>query len=197
MSWDPNAKSMRKCPEISYEIQLKTFASIIALLTLVTVLVSTIFVARQDSLQRYSITGTPDKVVGGAGEANGRMEGMFFLDSNDNIMGFEFRTYLSNVTAIHLRGPVPLGSRTGPLAAVLCGGPGAGPACNTVDWREIPRTHVPKVYDGVAVVPGDVRTLIQKIRPNPTLFYVEVLTVTVPTSPGAVRSELGGILGTP
>ena len=182
MDQDKKATKSCCCSEKRYETGLKSFSAIVILLTLAVVILSTVFVAQQDALQRYSIEAT-----GGQGAL---MDGMLVLDSNDNQMRFEFRTYnMSSVPSIHLKGPLPIGSQTGAIAAVLCGGPGPLPSCDVTVPGVIPSTTVKNVWDGINTTGGDVRTLIREIRKNPRLYYIEV--------PGVVRAPLGGTLGTP
>lgn len=184
------------CASWSWHRTLVLFAVLMAILTLIVVIFSVVFSAAQNSTQRFCIEPAPERVDPGPGEAGaGPTRMQFTLDSNGNQITFRFRYSagtLSNVQAIHVRGPIPIGSNTGNIKFPLCGVPSTT-VCDTITTPgEVKGTLV-------QIEPGgtDPRPEILNIRADPDLYYIEVLTSANPATPGALRAPLTSICGTP
>lgn len=156
------------------------------LVVLVVVIMGSVFVSQQDEYFRICPDATAAQVVGGPGEAGAVVEGMITLDTNTDNIPFEFRTQ-SNVTAIVLRGPYVLGTRIGPIILAVCGVSPASP-CDT--------TSVPGQIKGkVLPVAESTEPIMNAIRKQPYLYYIEFLTNAVPATPGAARAPLTTVCG--
>lgn len=173
-----------------------------ALLTVVTVALGTVLTTQQDSIHRIAVELTASNVFpAGAGELGYRALCLITLDENSNAISFRCRMPpgLSGVTALHIRGPILLGSPTwsGGVAGVLCGaliGPGDG--CDTlVVPGEVSGFVQYQISDNLSSTGVDVRPLLHEIRRNPDLFYLEMLTNNKPVSPGALRGPLTQFTG--
>lgn len=170
-------------------------AVIFILLTFVNVLVATIFVARQDTIFRICFTALPQNVVGNVGEVGARASGMITIDQNTDAFSYQVQTVvpMSSITAVHIRGPLPLGQAVAPIAQALCGIPNV----NACDALSVPGQVVGQsltIYDG-ALVGAMVRPLFNAMRSNPQLYYIEILTNVKPVTPGAVRADVTGTCG--
>ena len=107
---------------------------------------------------------------------------------------------MTEVTAIHIRGPIGATTSghvgTGPLAAALCGALVVGaPTC---DITSVPGTVsgvTSLVYDGVPPEGTSTRPLMKAIRAAPYLYYVEVLTNGKPVTPGSCRAPMTATCG--
>lgn len=195
----PSTKARVKGCECTHE-QCKLgwiiVAVVIIILTCVNVAISTAFVAQQDTIFRMCFTALPQNVIGAAGEANARVNGMITIDQNDDAFSFSAQTVvgMTGITAIHIRGPVPLGSAVGPLAVSLCGAPNSVPCDITTTPGQV-SGRVPSVYDGVMPEGTSVRPLFLDIRAKPYLYYVEFLTNAKPVTPGSCRADLVATCG--
>jgi hypothetical protein len=172
------------------------FAVVMVLLTLALVILSIVFVKGQNSYQRYGILATPESVeqfTGTPGEAGALMWGELVFDSNSEFIGYSLRYLLSStIVAVHVRGPVTIGTGIGPIKFSLCGTPSTV-VCDI--------TSTPGNLEGtiIQISPGDtsVHPEIDNVRLEPHLYYVEVLTSTTPVTPGALRAPLLAISGSP
>ena len=172
-------------------------AVVFIILTFVNVLISTIFVAQQDSIFRMCFTALPQNVIGALGEANARVAGMIAIDQNDDAFSYSVQTVsaMTGITAIHIRGPVPLGASIGPVAVALCGFPNTANVCDISTVPGQVSGRVVSVYDGIAPEATSVRPLFTDIRSKPYLYYVEILTNAKSVTPGAVRADVTGTCG--
>lgn len=168
---------------------------VLVLIALVVVILSVAFSANQDSLQRYCVEGDPTKVVGAVGELGGQLFGVIQLDSSDNVIKYDFRYYsppLSSVQALHIRGPLIVGSQVAPIKVALCG----SPSTVVCDITSVPGQIVGTLQQ-ISPAGSDIHTVIADIRKEPWLYYLEVLTSGKPASPGAMRAPMNSICGTP
>ena len=176
--------------------QLMTVLAALAIVaTIVAVIFAIVFASNADSLQRYSITATPENVAlaGGVGETGGLAIGHFELKWVERQMSYYLQYYdVSTITAIHIRGPIPPNSRVGPFKFSLCG----SPSTQVCDVTTNPGV-VQLVLDQISPSGTGVRPEITAIRKEPRLYYLEILTTNFPTTPGALRAELGFLAGTP
>jgi len=186
-----NNKKNSCCNDANWETFNKALSFLFIVLALVVAIV--VAVKNPNSILRYDIRATGEQVDGGTGEAGAQLFGPLALDSNDIRMTYEFRTLnMADATAIHLKGPIVVGTNNGPIAAVLCGGPSPLPACDTSMPGEIPLTVVKEVWDGISPTAQSMEVLIRTIRKNPHLYYLEALNAN-----GGVRAPLGSISGIP
>jgi hypothetical protein len=183
------------------------FAVAIVLLTLVVVIISTVFVAQQDSVFRVCFEATPANIppAAGVGETGaGHALGMVTIDQNADAISYTLQAPtlsvggpMTEVTAVHVRGPISPTTglaALGPLAASLCGAPSATPC----DITTVPGTvagTIDKVYDGAPPEATSVRPLMKDIRARPYLYYVEVLTNGKPVTPGSCRAPMTATCG--
>jgi hypothetical protein len=197
--YDKKHPSRKVCTWENWNLAWKYISLILAILTLVTVLIATIWVPRQLALQRVCVHASEINVVGGPGEAGARLWGPVEFDINDKRLTFKFQhnAALSQITSIHIKGPIVTGTEEGPIAAVLCGGPGPLPACDLTTPGEVQYTLVKDIYDGMSSGSEDPDVFIRRYRENQAQYYLEVLTTGAPTSPGAVRAPLNAICGWP
>lgn len=162
-------------------------------LTLTTTILSSIFVAKQSTIARFSGVALPANVIGAVGEAGARVSGMVTLDRDTNQIRYEFRSSvgMTGITAVHIRGPTQLATPgLGPLATALCGSNGA-PSCDTLTVPgELTGTTTNTFNAAPPTNPADLRPLINAIRAQPYLYYVEVLTNAKPVTPGSCRFDL-------
>ncbi|MBX9636003.1 MAG: hypothetical protein K2Q45_00440 [Nitrosomonas sp.] len=173
-------------------------AVIFIVLAFVTTLVATVFVAKQDSLFRICFSAVPQNVIGGTGgEPNAVVIGMITLDQYTDKITYIMQTVasMSGVTAVHIRGPIPLGGSIGPLYAALCGFPNNDNACDISTLPGQLSGTVLKVYDGIVPEATSIRNVFEDIRANPFLYYVEILTNAKPVTPGAVRANIVATCG--
>ena len=168
---------------------------VLVALTLVNVLITNIFVAKQDTIFRICFTALPQNVIGAPGEANARVTGMITIDQNGDSLTYEVQTVvgMTDIKDIVLRGPTPLGSATGPIAAVLCGT--YSTACDTLTTPGSVKGIVLSVNDGIVPESTHVRPLFADVRNKPYLYYVEILTNAKPVTPGAVRADVTATCG--
>jgi len=194
-AYDKKHASRRVCTWQNWNLTWKYISLILAILTLVTVLIATIWVPRQLSLHRVCVRADAFNVVSGPGEAGARLWGPVEFDFNDKRLVFQFQhnAVLSQLTAIHIKGPIVTGTEEGPIAAVLCGGPGPLPTCDLTTPFEVQRTEVKDIHDGVSV--DDPEVFIRRFRDDPFLYYLEAYTVGAPN--GAVRAPLTTNCGWP
>lgn len=176
----------------------QNLALIFGLLTLTTVIVSCIFVARQDTVFRICFEAEAGKVIGGPGEAGAVVSGMMTMDATYNTIKYEARTIsaMTGITAIHIRGPTTLATpRIGPMYIAICGGVTGAAVCDTTTVAGQVSGTVATVYDGVLPEATDVRPAVEQLRKQPYLYYIEILTNAVPTTPGSARSNIIGACG--
>lgn len=182
------------CANCSWKKIWIGFAVILAILTLIVVIFSVVFSASQNGIQRFCGEALPENVVPGPGEVGNKVPVEFLLDSTSNEISYRIRypNTLSAIQAVHVRGPIPIGSETGNLKFPLCGSPSSTVCDITTTPGEIVGTLV-------QIDPGgtDVRPEILNIRKEPLLYYIEILTVNFPATPGALRMPLYSICGTP
>lgn len=170
-------------------------AIVCVFLTLGSLVAGIILGTQKDSLHRIGIHSAASEVVGAAGEGTFRSDGLLELDETDNAFRWTMAVEagMTTVTALILRGPTVAGTRTGPVAGVLCGAVlmGPGQACDTLSQPGFVHGSVAyQIADNVTPGGVDVRPLLHAIRENCHLYYLEVLTNAKPTSPGAMRSSL-------
>lgn len=161
--------------------------------TIIAVIFAIVFASNADSLQRYSLTATPENVKGGPGEVGGEAIGRFELKWVERELAYYLQYYnLSTITAIHIRGPIPPLSKNGPFKFSLCGSPSTL-VCDLLT--------TPGAVEGTInqILPGGtgVRPEITAIRLEPRRYYMEILTNNHPVTPGALRAPLGFLSGTP
>jgi hypothetical protein len=190
----PTAKSV-KVPRVessmSIHDKLRLFLQIatlvVVILGLVLILVSVVRSSKADVEIRRIIEATPQKVVGGAGEANAWLRGKFVENYEDMDIDYDFyySTSTSAIQSIVVRGPKVIGSNTGPILFSICGAPGT----KVCDLTTTPGRITGNLK---TLEPANVATLpvMRNIRANPDLYYFEVWTSAVPAEPGALRSEL-------
>lgn len=175
---------------------------VVAIVTIATVGVGTVATIEKDAIHRIAVIAHASNVLPiGSGEGTYQALCLLTLDESENAIRFRCRTPpgLSGVTAIHIRGPILLGSATwsGGIAGVLCGpliGPGDGCDTTTVPG-EVSGYVAKEISDNLSATGLDVRPLLHAIRADPDLFYLEVLTNAKPTSPGALRGPLTQFAG--
>lgn len=166
---------------------------IIVLVGLVVIIMSMAFSANVDALQRNCIEAVPGRVVGGVGEAGGFVTGLLEMHSSDHYLSYDLRHYsLSPIQSIVIRGPMPVGSQVGPVKVALCGSPSTV-VCDITTLAGQVKGKLMQVLPGAT----DIRPVIADIRKEPWLYYLEVLTSSKPTTPGALRAPLGINCGTP
>jgi len=170
------------------------FAVVLAILTLVVVIFSVIFSASQNSIQRFCGEAVPERVDPGPGEVGSVVPVEFTLDSSSDEIRYKVRypATLSAIQAIHVRGPIPVGSNVGNLKFPLCGSPSSVVCDITTTPGQIVGT-LTQIDPGAT----DVRPEILNIRAEPWLYYLEILTAGFPATPGALRMPLHSICGTP
>jgi hypothetical protein len=167
-------------------------------LTLVVVLLSTIFVARQDAIFRVCFEARGNNVLAGAGEAGAVVNGIMTMDATYNTVKYLVRTSvgMSGITAINVMGPIQLSTpQVGPLFFTLCGGAAGAPSCDTISVPGQVSGTVTTIYDGVPPEQTDVRTAVEQYRREPELYYVEILSNGKPATPGAARAPMLGTCG--
>jgi hypothetical protein len=175
----------------------KRFWQIVSLaaigLTLAVVLISTIFVATQDQTFRICPIARDSNVVGGLGEVGAVIRTKLDFNTNSDSVPFQFHLPfgLSGVTAIHVKGPVNVGTQVGSIAFAVCGSPAENP-CATI-METISGTSI-KVFDNVHVG-TPITPVIANVRKDPQLYYIEFLTNAHPTTPGAARADITGTCG--
>lgn len=190
-------EQVKCCTHENIKLTMIGIAVVFIILTFVNVLISTIFVAQQDSIFRMCFTALPQNVIGASGEANARVIGMITIDQNDDAFSYNVQTVaaMTGITAIHVRGPVPLGASIGPIAVALCGFPNTASACDVSTLPGQVSGRVVSVYDGIVPEATSVRPLFTDIRAKPYLYYVEILTNAKSVTPGAVRADVTGTCG--
>ena len=144
---------------------------------------------RSENTLRFCVTAKP--VVTSGGDTAGLLEGMVDMDSASQTISYLFHyntTNLSPIMAINMHGPRLPGNDIAPLLFSLCG--------------------VTTVCD-ISSVSGQVTGVIQKLDPGqrpvdleivnirgaPFKYYIEVLTGSHPSSPGALRAPLTSTCG--
>ena len=179
------------CTDAHWELFNKILALIFIILALVVAIV--VAVKNPNALLRFDIRATGEQIPGGGGEAGAELFGPLSLDSNNICIHYEFRTLgMAAATSIHLKGPIVVGTKNGPIAAVLCGNPSSLPACDTTMPGEIPLITIKEVWDGINPTAQSMEVLIRTIRKNPHLYYLEAQNAN-----GGVRAPLGSISGIP
>lgn len=186
----------------SWKLTFIVLGVIAALVTVATVGVGSVLTTQKDSIHRIAVDLRASNVFpAGAGEGTFQATCLITLDENSNAISYRCRTPpgLSGVTALHIRGPILLGSATwsGGVAGVLCGalvGPGDGCDTATVPG-ELSGSVQYQISDNLAANGVDVRPLLHEIRRQPDLFYLEVLTNAKPASPGALRGPMTQFTG--
>lgn len=160
------------------------------ILTLVAVVITSVFVANQDQVFRLCPLATAEQVVGGTPEPGARIATLVNMDQNAPNIVFTFRPELnmSDLTAVLIRGPIQLLSAQGPIAAALCGYPNTEVPCDTISTPGIITGTDTVVYTGTETM--DMRIFIENFRSAPGFFYLEFLTNDRPTSPGAARADI-------
>ena len=175
---------------------LTVLAAVTIICTIVAVVFGIVFASRADSLQRFAVRATPEAVVGGpvVAEPGALAVGLFSLYSVEREIEYAFQfENTSTITAIHVRGPITPGSgQVGPFKFALCGSP-SSTVCDVTTTPNFVGAVVDQILPG-ATSP---RPEITAIREDPSAYYLEFLTNDNPTTPGALRGNLDGIVGTP
>lgn len=166
----------------------------IVILAIVTVAISLFRSSNADSVIRFAVEASPSRVMPGPGEGTLPMTGMFTLNSKSFTVEYDFFTppTLSNIQSLLVRGPIPVGQTDGPIAFSLCGNPNLVDVCDVFTEPGRIKGIVRQIEPGGTAVPPQ----IKNIRDDPTRYYIEVLTASNPTSPGALRAPLYNIVGT-
>lgn len=193
MTMEGKAAAKTCCSQENCIVVWQILAVVFILMTLVVVIVSTIFVAKQDSLFRVCVDTFP------VNEANAHVFGFISLDTNSNSIKYVLRSSaaMTGITAVHLRGPIQLGTEVGPIAAALCGAPSASATCDITTTPGALEGEATQIYDGVPPESTDPRPLMQTIRANPHLYYLEILSNAAPVTPGACRAPMTSVCGFP
>jgi len=167
---------------------------IMGVLTLIVVIFSVVFTASQSGIQRFCAEAVSTRVDPGPGEVGNVVPIEFILDSNSDTIRYRIRYpgTLSAIQAVHLRGPIPVGSNVAPLKFPLCGSP-SSVVCDIVTTPGELKGTLVQIDPGAT----DVRPEILNIRKEPLLYYIEILTASNPATPGALRAPLYNICGTP
>lgn len=165
-------------PRSGWQQFWQIFSGVVIVLTFVVVLISCIFVAKQDGVFRVCFVQP------------GIAAGMLDFDADHNALSYRLSrpANASAVTSIRLRGPLGADLQTGPIAAVLCGAP-SGLACMGSNQTQY------AVYIEASGTPNDMMPLRKAVRSTPYLYYVEVLTNAHPAEPGEVRAYVTGACG--
>jgi len=166
----------------------KALSGLVLILTFTVLILNSVFVAKQDTIFRicYECKNVSTGLVMGFG--------MHTMDTDRDQIDFEYQSAVANssgVTAILLRGPIVLGSLTGPITTALCGSP-SNLVCSLTPPLKQTATAV---YNGVHPVSNSVRPMMADIRRQPYLYYTEVLTNANPASPGECRAVMTGACG--
>jgi hypothetical protein len=168
-----------------------------AFLTMVIVLVSVILSADKENYVRQCFTATNAQIVGG-GEAAAVIVGKITMNFASNSFDFD-AVYptdgnFSGISAMTIRGPMEPGVlNSAPVAADLCGA--YTTACDTTSTPGAVSGRVFEVFNGVSPVPMDIRPVMSRVRADPHLYYLEILTHAKPISPGGARATLGDYCG--
>ena len=173
---------------------LQVFALILAILILVVVILSVVYKNNALSLQRFCIRAEPGNVVPGPGEVGGLVWGEFVLDSANEEITYRFRynMALSNIQAIHVRGPIQINQEVGNLKFALCG----SPSTTVCDITSTPG-EVKGTLTTISPTNTGVYVEIRNIRKEPWLYYIEVLTTDNPATSGALRGPITSQCGIP
>lgn len=154
-------------------------AVIFVLLTLVIIIATIVLVSQQNSIHRA------------CGVANDLFAYKLIFNGDGNSIEYRLRYNVSEVapvTALYIRGPMDVGSWTGPIAGVLCGAP-LGVACSISVAGETSGLVRHTIQNGVAINGVDVRTVTQPFRRDPELYYLEIVSSIV------ARSQLTSTCG--
>lgn len=195
----PNEKMQtsetRCCGLISagtYDGILSALSFVSILLTLIVVLVLTVTAPTRDSLFRVAGIASAAQVVGGAGETGALYSYQLTMDWNDNRIFYavqKLENTTTDVTGIYIRGPIMPYMNVGVLTGTLCGAPTI--ACDVTSIPGVVQGIVQNtIFNGVVLSGIDVRPVVESIRAYPELFYIEILTNGMPTTPGAARGPL-------
>jgi hypothetical protein len=177
-------------------------AVVLIVITIITIFTAIWFTSINNALYRACGEASYLNVVGAAGDTGARLPYRLVLDTYNERLDFTLYTggTLSGiVTSITIRGPIGLGLLgSAPVATHLCG-VGAAAACNSgLVVGQVTGT-ITKVH--ATSDPGEVGTAIKPlfvaIRDAPELYYLEILTTTHATSPGAARGPMSGNCGFP
>ncbi len=177
----------------------QNLALIFGLLTLLTVILSCVFVARQDTVFRICFEATAGAIVGSTpGETGAVVTGMMTMDATYNTIKYELRTItaMTGITAIHIRGPTTLSTpQVGPVYIAICGGITGAAVCDTTTVAGQVTGTVTTIYDGELPEATDVRPAVEQLRRQPYLYYIEILTNDKPTTPGSCRANIVAACG--
>ncbi len=188
-----DGKRITCCTQENCITTWQVVAVVFIILTLIIVTISTVFVAKQDSLFRVCVSTTP------VNEAESHVFGFISLDTTTNSIRYVLRSAaaMTGITAVHIRGPIQLGTEVGPIAAALCGSPSAAATCDITTTPGALEGETTQIYDGVPPESTDARPLMQTIRADPHLYYLEVLTNAAPVTPGSCRTPMTNVCGFP
>lgn len=173
------------CANFNWETFFVVVSFVGIFMTLTVVLLSTIFVANQDQTFRvcpiaFGQAGLPIRTK------------MNFNTGSDSVpFQFDLPSGLSNVVAVHVKGPIVSGTQNGAIAFAVCGAPAENPCATILDT--ITGESI-KVFDNVHVG-TPITPVIKAIRKDPHLYYIEFLTNAHPVSPGAARADITGACG--
>lgn len=179
----------------------QAIAVVFIILTLIVVIINVALVVERDSLHRVcGFAKATDITNGIMAEPDAVFLYKIKFSGDSNSIDYRIRwnaSAVSPVIAVHLRGPVESNSFVGPLAGTLCGAPMATACAIDTNGGETSGIVRHTLHNGVAPHGIDVRTFIEPFRRDPELYYLEILTMTAPTSPGAARSQLISQCGYP
>ena len=194
--WRIKSKGCPGCPSTDqpFVVAIAILTLCIVILAIVTVAISLFRSSNADSIIRFNVEASPSRVDPGPGEGIYPMTGMFILNSKRFIIEYDFFTpsTLSAVQSLLVRGPIPIGQTDGPIAFSLCGAPNMVTVCDVLSEPGRIKGTLRQIEPGSTAV----NPQIKNIRADPTRYYIEVLTATTPTSPGALRAPLNGIVAT-
>jgi hypothetical protein len=174
-------------------------AVIFIVLTLIVVGVTVALVVQRDSLHRVCGIASSDQIYDGPiAEPGAKFIYKLIFNGDGNSIEYRVRwnaSEVSPITAIRIRGPMDANSWTGPIAGSLCGAPLAV-ACS-IEAGETSGLVRHTIHNGIVTTGVDVRTVTEPFRRDPELYYLEILTTTALSSPGAARSQLTNTCGYP
>lgn len=183
--------SSSRAANVRLAMQILTL--IVAVLGLILIIVMVALPSKADSEIRIFIDARPENVIGGSGgEAGAYLRGKFVEDYSgmDIFNEYHYPVTMSAIQTIVVRGPIPIGSQTGPILFTVCGLPGAT-VCDTATLPGYINIRLKTLEpNNVAALP-----VMRQIRANRDLYYLEVWTAAKPVEPGALRAPLSISMG--
>ncbi len=192
---DQKKRNDCSCPwsKSSWNLFFKVSIFITCIVGLATVMVGAALSSNGDAIFRIGIRATPEQVYpSGYGEDGGLLDGTLTLNSAENFVSYDFSFYnISIIESLVIRGPRASGQRQGPILFSLCGLPNTVNVCDPFTVAgEIKGSELKQLHPG----PLDAKPVIADIRENPTRYYLEVVTSSRPTEPGALRADFVGTI---